>query len=273
MATAPPKVLSVGPLEDHADFMKQILVPGTADEKPNRGSVCVITITNVHNVDMGGYEDVAEFTIGERKGNVPGFFDKVLMSMKKGEHAYVKSKVDLIHETERFYWKNTFKFNIYLQSFQRSTDLEDLDWGERIKMAQNHMNKGSEHVKGEEIIRALWEFDAALEYLNIASQSNKPARQLLHQHKTLIVQCHFCIIDCRLDRKIDDPHTVIKHCNAVLELDDKSAKALFLRGQAYFKRHRYEEARADFVSVLEIEPQNNKAQKMIHDIDDILENE
>ena len=264
--------------ENHIDFHKQILVNGTGDVKPNRGSVCIIKMTNVHNVDLskeklGRYDfaDGCKVTIGEEGGLLPDLFDKVIMTMKKGEQAFVQIGVDVCNYKE---WVSpqsakAFKFNILLASFERSTDLEDLSWCERVKRAENLTTKASELFKSKEFRRAIWKSETAIEYLRIESKSNKPPDELLPQYQTLLVQCHLNIAQSLLKLKIK-PERVVEHCKAVFELEDKSAKALFFLAEAYFELCEYSEARADFVSVRDIEPQNNEVERKIADIDSIL---
>ena len=276
MASASRKVLSIGSLEYHGDFEKQILAHGTGDVKPNRGSVCIciIKIANVHKVDLSkkifwryNFGEQITVTIGDEDSNLSRFFDKVLMSMTKGEHAYIKSMVDAFDNKEwvRPKQNGEFKFNISLQSFQRSSAIEDLKWSERVKLAQDHMDQGSELIKIPGNVNGIWKYETAIEYLRAETVSNKPPDELHDQHHTLLVQCHLILADTMIS--FYGPNRVIEHCNAVLELDNKSTKALFLRGQAYFCQHKFTEARADFASVRHIEPQNIEANMRIAHID------
>ena len=120
----------IGTLENHEDFSKRILVHGTGDATPKRGSVCVIQMRNLNKVDLsevnlGGYEfeGEVEVTIGEKNQLLPNLFDKVLMSMKKGEQAYVKSKIDIYGNRvfgdmlTRYNLFEPLLFNISLLSF------------------------------------------------------------------------------------------------------------------------------------------------------------
>ena len=277
MASPICEVLSLNVVDRLRDFDKRILVHGTGEVKPNRGSVCIIKMTNVDNVDLskeklGRYDfgDGCKVTIGEESGLLPDVFDKVLMTMKKGEHAYVRTQVDVVNNgCVSTGSDKAFKFNIFLESFECSTDIEDLSVSERAKRAENLISKGVELFKAKEFRRAMWKYETALVYFGLAAESKKPPDDLLLQCKPLIVQCHLNLAESLVQLK-QNYERVIDHCDAVLELEDKSAKVMFLRGLAHYKIYKLKEARADFAFVRATEPQNNEAQKRINDIDTIL---
>ena len=269
-------MLPVGSWENHDEFEKQILVPGTGDVKPNRGSVCDINIANAHNVDLHKLKlrdydpgHRVEVTIGKKNGFLPGFFDKVIVTMKEGEHAYFIARVDavgeniwLTHDANR-----SCKFYIYLRSFQRFIDIDRLGYSERIEMIQKNMDKGSQLLRANELMPAMRRYEATLEYLMMSISLCVPRCHQRVQHQTFIVQCHLNIADILFEKK--EFRRVIEHCYEVLKLDNKCTEALFCRGQAYFEQFQLREARADFVTLLNIEPKNKEAQKKIAHIDSI----
>ena len=284
MASKSRVMRSIGKMEIYEDeaktFSKHTLVEGTGDESPNEGSVCVVGITNVDNVDLsevelGGYEmgDRVEVTIGEGDCFLSELFDRVIKSMKAGEQAYVKAKTDIrgTKVEESLMREKAFKFNMFLWSFQRAADLKDLEGDERLERAQHHKNKGTELFKANNISFAIKRYEKALVYLGGRGESKKLPGELPLQHKTLIVQCHLNLAASRL--KTEDYERVIKHCTEALEVDAKSVKGLFRRAQAYFKQSKYNEAREDFSSVLDVEPQNKAALKEVAVIDSMFKKE
>ena len=87
---------SIGYVENHGDFTKQIRVPGSGDIIAYRGCVCIIKMANLEKVDLSkeklgryNFKDGCKVTIGEESGLLPKLFDKVLMTMTEGEVAYV----------------------------------------------------------------------------------------------------------------------------------------------------------------------------------------
>ena len=68
---------------------------------------------DLSEVNLGGYEfeGIVEVTIGEKDQLLPNLFDKVLRSMKEGEHAYVKSKMDI--HGNRVFGDMLTRYNLY----------------------------------------------------------------------------------------------------------------------------------------------------------------
>lgn len=54
-----------------------------------------------------------------------------------------------------------------------------------------------------------------------------------------------------------------KNCDKALEIDPKNEKGLFRRGQAYFGQKDFELAKADFLKLLEIDPNNSVAKSQL----------
>ena len=221
---------------------------------------------------LGGYnfEDRIEVTVCDGNGLFLDIIDKVLMTMKKGEHAYIRISVNAVRNEacESPKCTNALKFNIFLESFERSTDIEDMCWRERIELAERHMDKASELFKKREFRRAIWKYETAFAYLGLAVQSEEPPIKRSLQNQPLIVQCHLNIAQVMFELRMYEK--VTERCKAVLELDDESTRGLLLQGQAHYELCEYRDAKADFVSVLHIEPQNIEAQKMITLIDSIV---
>ena len=277
----PRKLRSIGKTDIHDDlaFNKYTLEEGEGDAKPNEGSVCVYTLTpleiELDEATMGGYKlgEDQEITIGEGDCFIADHIDKVLLSMKAGEAAYVKSKCD--HKGNKIEAINTkpnhFKFNIELKSFQRAADLEELQGDEKLERAQHHKNKGTELFKQDRIDPAMKRYERALVCLGGQGESKKLPAELPLQHKTLILQCHLNLAAGLL--KKDDYEGVIKHCTEGLEVDKDSVKGLFRRGQAYLKLSQHEKARDDFARVVELDPQNGAAKKNIVAIDAAMKKE
>jgi tetratricopeptide (TPR) repeat protein len=276
------KMRSIGKPEIYEDdaFSKFTLTDGQGDEKPNAGSVCVYGIHLLEGLEldeseMGGYKigQSNEITIGEGDCYLSEHFDKVLLSMKAGEAAYIKSKFD--HKGKKIdsdvLNKAQFKFNVHLESFQRAADLAELEGDERLERAQHHKDKGTELFKQDRIEYAMKRYEKALECLGGRGEARKLPGELPLQHKTLILQCHLNLAAGML--KKEDYEGVVKHCTEALDVSRDSVKGLFRRGQAYVKLQKMTEARKDFAAVVELEPNNKAAKREIAVIDDKLKKE
>lgn len=66
--------------------------------------------------------------------------------------------------------------------------------------------------------------------------------------------CFLNISACQLRTK--DFDQVITNCSKALDIDTRSVKALFRRGQAYSRMNEYDKAKSDFAEALQYEPNN-----------------
>lgn len=278
------KLRSIGKLETweppDKSFSKHTISEGTGETTTNEGSICQLIITFVEQEDisedsLGGYKvnDMHEVTIGEGDCPLADLFDKVLLSMKEGEAAYVKAKVDAKgKKVDEVMGKNKgLKFNIILKSFERLADIEDMEGDEKLEKAQYQKNRGTELFQKGNLKYAILRYERALKCLGSKSESKQLPGDLPLQHKTLIIQCHLNLAAAFL--KQDMYEGVVRHCNEALDVDEKSVKGLYRRGQAYIQLHKYPEAKEDFDALLAIEPENKAARSELNKVVDKIKKE
>lgn len=277
---------SLGKMEvvepEDKSFSKHMFRDGTGDVTPNEGSTCIVAIlllseNTIDEAELGGYRfgnEPTEITIGEGDTFLANHFDQMVCSMKEGEQAYIKSKLDPKGNKlgELDMKKDAFKFNLTLQSFSRAADRGELEQDELLERAQHQKNKGTELFQKGNLEYAVKRYNRAVECLSAMDNTeiNLPD-SLLQQFKTLRVQCHLNLAACNL--KKEDFRNVIIQCNDALEVDGKSVKGLYRRGQGYVKLGKYDKARADFAKALELEPENKAAAKEVRAVDELIKKE
>lgn len=130
-----------------------------------------------------------------------------------------------------------------------------MDTDEKIEQADLAKNKGTLFLKAEKYQLALDKYKRAVDLLEHEDtlEGEKKARR-----DTVMLANYLNVSLCHL--RLKDTMEVIKACNKALELDPRSEKALFRRGQAHMTNKDFDEARSDFEQVLQIDA-NNKAAK------------
>ena len=186
------------------------------------------------------------------------------------EASYVKCKVDAtgapvdhlaIHDKH-------IKFNVILQSFERAADVSDLDADEKLERAQAHKERGTELFRQERVHFAQKRYSKALGIIaNVHEESSSMsdlafAEELRGKCSTLKIQCFINLAACHL--RCERYSDVIDTCSSAIELDAKTVKAFFRRGQAHLNKHQYVEAKSDFEKVLQLEPNNKAAQNQLN---------
>ena len=259
------KMLPTDRVEDHGDFTKTKCLHGPGDLKPYSGSDCIVQISNLDNVHiskekLGQYDftDICKVTIGEESGFLSDLFDRVLMTMTEREVAYIVTKENGRQQGVHQRWDKSFRCNVNLKSIEHNFDIEG--WLERKSIVDHHFNKATEFFNTNKLASAIQHYRTTLELVPRVGSYKLP-KELLLYCKDITVQCHLNVADCMMT--MNEYKGVIKLCNAVLELDATSVKALNLRGDVYAKQQKYSEAQADFVSVLNIDPHNMEVQMKI----------
>ncbi|KAG0424766.1 hypothetical protein HPB47_028032 [Ixodes persulcatus] len=147
------------------------------------------------------------------------------------------------------------EYEVTLKSFENAKESWEMDTDEKIEQADLAKNKGTLFLKAEKYQLALDKYKRAVDLLEHEDtlEGEKKARR-----DTVMLANYLNVSLCHL--RLKDTMEVIKACNKALELDPRSEKALFRRGQAHMTNKDFDEARSDFEQVLQIDA-NNKAAK------------
>uniref|UniRef100_A0A023G5T5 peptidylprolyl isomerase n=1 Tax=Amblyomma triste TaxID=251400 RepID=A0A023G5T5_AMBTT len=81
------------------------------------------------------------------------------------------------------------------------------------------------------------------------------------KRRALLLATHLNMALCHL--KLNDTLEAVKACNKALELEPRSEKAYFRRGQAYVGCNEFDMARKDFEEVLKIDANNKAARNQL----------
>ncbi|ELT92806.1 hypothetical protein CAPTEDRAFT_228060 [Capitella teleta] len=260
---------SIGSLETYEpedkSFSKHVIQEGTGDTSPNEASVCTVlvdpmgqSVTPAIEAALGNYKigDRCEVTIGESTTFLAELLDKVLMSMKEGETAYVKSKINSDGQKMDSFGVNdaAFKCNVSLFEMSRAAQSDDLEQDERIERAQHYKDSGTELFREGNTHFAIKRYQRSLDYLADIDKHGSVPNVVRSQQILLRGQCNFNLAACYLKQaKYSD---VVHHCTLGLNVDSDNLKGLYRRGQAYMKLNQYDEAKGDYHRALALDPSN-----------------
>ena len=152
-------------------------------------AILLLSDNEIKESALGGYKfgnEATEITIGEGDTFLSNHFDKMVCSMKEGEHAYIKSKLDPLGKklSDLDMSRYAFKFNLSLLSFSRAADINDLEQDELLERAQHHKDKGTELFLEGNLKFAIKRYTRAVDYLRAMDNEdiNLP-ESLLQQFK------------------------------------------------------------------------------------------
>lgn len=220
-------------------------------------------------------------TIGEGDGEFAQIVDEVLLTMKKDEWCYVRTKLNASQESILL---NTncsnsvpdmdtdytgLRFNVYLQSFEFNTGFGHLEPAKRIKMAENHKAKGNNFYNTGLIDLSRKHFLRALDYLTSIDPATN-SKDITNSANKLVCICHMNLAIGYL--KQGQYTEVLEHCDKGLSLEPDNIKGLYRRSQAYIKLGRYSEAFSDLSCALEKDPTNKEVAKSHKIVEKLLQN-
>lgn len=200
-----------------------------------------------------------EFVVGEgSEHNVIKGVETAVQKMKKGEKSLLRISPKYAfkaegHEEFGVPPNATVEYVVTLKSFENAKEPWEMDVDEKIEQAELSKKKGTDFVKAGKYSLALHSYKRAVDLLEHEDtlegekKTKRDAMMLANYLNTAL--CHL---------KDNDFLETIKACSKALELDPKSEKALFRRGQAYIGIKDYDLAQQDFEEVLKVD-ENNKA--------------
>lgn len=231
--------------------------------------------TILSDKDLGSYrlKEEVEIVIGEGDSLLSELFDKVVITMKEGENAYIKTKVDAncnkVDEVTG--QKLALKFNIQLKSVSRAADITDLEPDEKLDRAEQHKEKGTAIYQMNNIEFGLRRFRKAIQYLESIQSLSGLSSSMIARMNTLSCHCNLNLAAGYLKQEMYEK--VIEHCNKALYLEPKNVKGLFRRGQAYAKMHKYDEAKSDVLLAKELDGENKAVISLLKTIDTSIKKE
>ncbi|ESP05114.1 hypothetical protein LOTGIDRAFT_102242 [Lottia gigantea] len=246
-------------------IIRSIKKQGDGFKTPKDGSTVNIHLVGKYKGRIFEERDV-EFIVGEpEEQNVIEGIDIAVTKMKKGEKSVFKiaptfaygqvgnKDFDIPAEAH-------LEYEVYLSCFENAKEAYEMDPPEKLEQSEIMKAKGGNLVKAGKYLRAIKCYKKIIDYLEHETTSTLEEAEKT-KRDFLMLAAHLNLALCYL--KTEEFNSVCDECEKALEFDPKSTKAYFRRGQAYFSKHEYELAKANFEKVLECEPENKAAKNQI----------
>lgn len=251
-------------------ILRTIIESGEGFSSPNDGATVDIHLTGECNGQVFEDRDVI-FCIGEgSEHNICDGVERALEKFKIKE----KSKLQI---KSRYAFGSAGKpelnippnadleYTITLNNFEKLKDFWTLDAPEKLAQASFFKEKGSRYFKEGKYELACKLYDKMNSYINsTAGFSEAEEVSVKDLQKAMHLNLALCYL--KLNRNLDARN----ECNSVLEVDPDNEKALFRRGQSYMNLAEPEPAIKDFETVLKLDPKNSAATRGIQQCKDLL---
>lgn len=239
-------------------ILRHVIKAGEGHSTPNDGSAVDIHLVCEYNGKVVEDRDVS-FSLGEgSEFGIPLGIERALEKFKLRENSKLELK-------PAYGWGKEGKpdlgippnadlvYTITLNNFERLKDSWALDSDGKLEQGKFFKEKGTNYFKAEKFQLALKMYKKMIDYLEYDSGFEEEGEK---ERKSLLTVAHLNAALCHL--KLQEHFEAREQCDKALELDPKSDKGLFRRGQAYLGLGEPEKAQGDFQAVLKIDP-NNKA--------------
>uniref|UniRef100_A0A023GNK5 peptidylprolyl isomerase n=1 Tax=Amblyomma triste TaxID=251400 RepID=A0A023GNK5_AMBTT len=256
------KLEDISPDSDET-ILRSIITAGELYTNPKEGGTVKVHLKGKYEGRVFEERDV-EFVVGEgdNHGVVRGVEDG-LLKFKKGEKSRLRiapSKAFGAAGNAQFGIPPdaTIEYEVTLKSFENIKESWEMETDEKIEQAEISKAKGTEFLKAEKYQSALGKYRRAVGLLE--HEENLEGEQK-EKRRALLLATHLNMALCHL--KLNDTLEAVKACNKALELDPRSEKAYFRRGQAYVGCNEFDMARKDFEEVLKIDANNKAARNQL----------
>ena len=200
------------------------------------------------------YERNDPIAIAIGTGQVIKGWDLGIMTMKLNE------KADLVIKSDYGYGDSgsppkipggaTLIFTVELvQIGERTPKKFQMTDAELVEAAKKEKEQGNAQFKEKKFTEAISFYEKALEYLDEVNESTEESDKL---QVTCLQNSSVCF------NHNGDYKKTIENCSDALDIDEKSAKAYYLRGVAYMKTQSYDEATEDLKQAIKLNPQDKK---------------
>jgi len=247
-------------------LMKKQIVEGEGYETPKdtfKVSLKVDAAIDGSGATLPGFESkTLEFALGN--GEVCDGIELAVADMKKGERARVTSSVAAMCREDQVGLKDisaeTVVLEMELVDFEKAKDTWNMTEEEKVQFATERKEVGSKLFKQGRIVLALQRYKKVIDmfgYIENFAEENKA------KAKALKKVCDLNQAACQL--KLKNWTAAKSCCNNVLKEEPDSVKALFRRAQAVFELKDFMECMKDLKKVIELDPQNREARKLLKD--------
>lgn len=256
------KLEDISPDKD-GSIQRRILKAGELYNTPKLHATVKVHLIGKHNGREFENREV-EFVVGE------GCEHGVVQGVEAGIQKFKKAETSLLRLTPPMAFGAEgnaqlgvppdahVEYTVTLKSFENAKEAWEMDVDEKIEQADLAKSKGTVFLKAEKYRLALEKYKRALDLLEHEDNLDGEKKS---KRDAVVLANHLNSSLCQL--KMAEPLEAVKACNKALELDPRSEKALFRRGQAYLNSKDYEMARKDFEEVLKIDANNKAARNQL----------
>ncbi|XP_054722294.1 peptidyl-prolyl cis-trans isomerase FKBP4-like [Uloborus diversus] len=257
------KMEDLSPNNDES-ILRSLIKEGQGYLTPNEGSVVEVHYVGKFQDKVFETQDV-KFVIGEPfEENVIEGLDIALQKFKKGETSkiIVAPKYafgDKGNQELNIPPNSTVEYEVTLESFEKEKESWNMTSEEKLEQSEMAKNKGTSYFKNEKYEMASKKYQKIVDYLQNESELTGDQKD---KKQALLLAGYLNLAACFL--KLGKHQEVIENCDKALEIDSKSVKGLFRKGQAYMALKDDEAAKEVFTEVLNVDSSNKAAQKNLY---------
>lgn len=250
-------------LSKDKSIMKKQVVQGKGDQKPRDSDLVRIAVEGAfftNGQKAPGFVGRTELSFKVGDGEVCDALEHAVPEMLLGERAIIIcSRASLCAEAKLGLagiasLKGEANLMVALLKYDRNEDVSEMQDDERVKFAAGRKEVGGKLFKAQRYGLALERYKAVVE---VIGSCESPAQDGVE----LIRICQLNQAACML--KLNDPSGAKAVCKLVLKDDPSNIKALFRRASAYLALCEYAEAASDLRHLLELDPENKEAQRLL----------
>jgi len=259
------------PITEDNKITKKIITPGYDEALPVKGQQVILLfeckLVNGTKVQSSSDPEIPMRFFIDSESVFKGF-DLAAKSMHRGEVAHFKvgSEYGYGNEAPENVPENAeLELNIEMLDFHDKWKyIIDLPEDERLDFANKIKIMGNDHFKAKRLKPACYFYRQGIEYVNsmVMPDFNKTPSKVLELRKSL--HQNISIVLNGLERW----HRTIKHCTELIEKESENAKARYLRGVAYYKIGRFDDALTDIKLAQKLSPGDAKIIELLQEIHD-----
>lgn len=246
-------------------IFKTILVEASdkdAWQKPKDGSQATVNYVLKYFKNDEVLEEKKSFVFVVGEEQVSEGLEFCIKTMKKGEKSKFRITKPSLYGRSDLLGANQSKqlsYEVELVDFINPRERWDMLADEKIAYAENKRLEGNEFFKANRLNMAKKRYDVAIDYINSDYDFTKAEDK--EQVKKIKAACYTNL--AQVLSKEEKWKQVIEKATKALELEHNNIKALFRRGQAYYKVSDFDAAHADVKKALELDPSNTALQQEI----------
>lgn len=258
------EVVDVSPGKDEIVTKRRISDAGCY-QKPKDAGVAMLSVeavTDEAGTPLPGFRGPTDIELTVGDGEVCDALEYAILEMTEGERAVVTCSRPSMCADAQLGLENLAKaesnfkvlMTVLLAQFENGKPTWDMSMEEKVEYAFERKEIGGKLFKAQRYGLALQRYTKVAEFLRSYIRVPEGGEDLARV-------CELNRAACML--KLEDHFGAKAACTTVLAEDPGNVKALFRRASAYFALHEYTEAATDLRKLLELEPANKDAQRLL----------